>query len=138
MTVTSAKYMVDGMVLAVNNGVQIFASAASADVAAWVAAGNTIAAYVAPTGRATCLLWQLEAACNAPPASLGFTPPTWAEIGTVIAGMNAAVKAFFAQGLNPIPANSVTLLSIAAATTPALTAEQVTALVSAAAAISID
>jgi hypothetical protein len=105
---------------------------------AWLAAGGTPMPCTAQAPEPTCLLWQLEASCNAPPSSLGFTPPTWAEIGTVIASMaNAAITAFFNVGTNRIPASSATLLSIAAKTTPALTATQVAALVAAAATVVI-
>ena len=105
----------------------------------WLGGGNTPNPYVPPPAPPpTCLLWQLEATCNAPPSSLGFTPPTWAAIGTVISALaNPAVTAFFNVGTNPIPATSTTLLAIAARTSPALTAAQVTTLVMAAAQISI-
>ncbi len=106
---------------------------------AWLASGKTPTPYVAPPpAPPSCLLWQLEAVCNAPPSSLRFTPPTWSDIASVIAAQkNAALSAFFAVGTNPIPANSATLLQIAAATTPALTAAQLASLVAAAAQIAI-
>jgi hypothetical protein len=86
----------------------------------------------------TCLLWQLEATCNAPPASLGFTPPTWPQIQAIVAAFNsAAVTAFFNVGTNSIPANSKTLIALAAQSSPPLTADQVTALVQQASAVSI-
>ena len=109
------------------------------DYLAWLAVPNTpTPAPVAPAPVPSCLLWQLEAVCNEPPAALGFTPPTWANIATVIAGLsNAAVTAFFNQGLNPIPANSTTLAMIASRTTPTLTGAQLTALVAAAAGVVI-
>ncbi len=106
---------------------------------AWLASGKTPTPYTPPPAPApSCLLWQLEAVCNAPPASLGFTPPTWSNIASVIAAQNsAALTAFFNVGTNPIPADSKTLLAIAAASNPALTAAQVETLVAAAAQISI-
>ena len=105
---------------------------------AWLAAGN--APNPAPTSPPvpTALLWQLEAACNAAPASLGFTPPTWAQVQAAVAAQNnPALTAFFAVGANPIPANSKTLLALAAAVPTPLSAAQVTALVGAAAAVAI-
>lgn len=106
---------------------------------AWLASGKTPTPYTPPPAPApSCLLWQLEAVCNAPPASLGFTPPTWSEIASVIAAMNnAALTAFFNVGTNPIPGNSTTLAAIAAKTSPALDAPQVESLVAAAALIAI-
>jgi hypothetical protein len=107
---------------------------------AWLAAGN--APNPAPTPPApvpTALLWQLEAVCNGPPASLGFTPPTWAQVQAAVqAQASAALTAFFNVGTNAIPADSKTLLALAAAVPSPLTAAQVTALIAAAAAIAID
>ena len=88
----------------------------------------------------TALLWQLEAACEgaASAAALGFTPPTWAQVQAAVAAQNSpALTAFFNVGMNSIPANSTTLATLAAAVPMPLTAAQVTALVAAAAAISI-
>jgi len=87
----------------------------------------------------TCLLWQPEAICNDPPASLGFTPPTWPQVQAAVqAQASAALTAFFNVGTNAIPADSKTLLALAAAVPSPLTAAQVTALIAAAAAIAID
>ena len=107
---------------------------------AWLAAGNAPnPAPIPPADVPTCLLWQLEATCNDPPASLGFTPPTWPQVRAVVAAQNsAALTAFFNVGTNAIPADSKTLLALAAAVPSPLTAAQVTALIAAAAAIAID
>jgi len=105
---------------------------------AWVAAGNS--PNPAPTPPApvpTALLWQVEAVCNAAPASLDFTPPTWVEVQAAVAAQNnAALTAFFNVG-NPIPADSKTLIALAAAVPSPLSATQVAALVAAAAAVAI-
>ena len=86
----------------------------------------------------TCLLWQIEAICNQPPQALGFTPPTWANVTSVIASLNnPALTAFFNVGSNPIPATSVTLAAIAARCTPAINQAQLTAIVQAASQLSI-
>jgi hypothetical protein len=113
--------------------------AAWATYRAWLAAGNTpTPAPAAPTPVPTCLLWQLEAACSAPPAGLGFTPPTWVNVSSVVAAQNnPTLSAFFAVGTNPIPANSTTLLALAAATSPVLTSAQVATLIQAASLVSI-
>jgi hypothetical protein len=106
---------------------------------AWVAAGNS--PNPAPTPPApvpTALLWQVEAVCNAAPASLDFTPPTWVEVQAAVAAQNnAALTAFFNVGMNPIPADSKTLIALAAAVPSPLSATQVAALVAAAAAVAI-
>jgi hypothetical protein len=107
---------------------------------AWLAAGN--APNPAPTPPApvpSALLWQLEAVCNDPPSSLGFAPPTWAQVQAAVqAQNNAALTAFFAVGTNQIPADSKTLLALAAAMPSPLTAAQVTELIVAAAAVAIE
>jgi hypothetical protein len=107
---------------------------------AWLATGNTPnPALTPPAPVPTALLWQLEAVCNSSPASLGFAPPTWAEVQAAVAAQNnPALTAFFNVGMNPIPANSKTLLALAAAVPTPLSAAQATALVSAAAAVAID
>jgi hypothetical protein len=106
---------------------------------AWLAAGGSPNPAPAPAAPVpTALLWQLEAICNAPPSSLGFAPPTWAQVqAAVLAQNNAALSAFFNVGTNPIPANSKTLLALAAALPAPLTPAQASALVAAAAEISI-
>lgn len=106
---------------------------------AWLAAGNAAAtATVTTPAPVTCLLWQLEAVCNAPPSTLGFTPPTWAEVQTLIQAQNsAALTAFFNVGSNPIPANSATLAALATTATTPLNSTQVEALVVAASQIHI-
>jgi hypothetical protein len=107
---------------------------------AWLAAGNAPnPAPAAPVPVPSCLLWQLEAVCNAPPASLGFTPPTWAQVQAAVQTRNsAALTAFFAVGTNQIPADSKTLLALAASMPSPLTAAQATALIAAAAAVAIE
>jgi hypothetical protein len=133
---------------------QVWSSAATAYVAvtdatyqAWLAAGNvptpidseaSLAQVLAlrglPTGAlvnpfVTCQLWQLESV---------MTPAQWAAVQSAVAALaNPAVTAFFAHGTNQIPANSTTLLALAAGLTPPLTPAQVTALVAAASAISV-
>lgn len=103
----------------------------------WLADGNTPdPAPAIPTPVPTALLWQLEAICNDPPPSLGFTPPTWAQVQAAVAAQkNAVLTAFFNVGTNPIPANSTTLSALA--TGFGLTQPQLTALVAAASQISI-
>ena len=108
---------------------------------AWLAVPNTPNPYVAsPAPAPSCYVWQLEAVCNGAvaPATLGFTPPTWANCQSVVnASNNPAAIAFFNNGTNLIPADSKTLLALAASTTPALTAAQVRTLVSAASTIAL-
>lgn len=106
---------------------------------AWLAAGHAPnPAPVAAPPVATALLWQLEAICNGPPPALGFTPPSWAQVQAAVAATNnPALTAFFNVGTNPIPANSTTLIALGAAVAAPLSAAQVTALVAAAAAVSI-
>ena len=107
----------------------------------WLAAGNTPnPAPVAPAPAPSCYVWQLEAICSGAvaPATLGFTPPTWANCQSVVnASNNPAAVAFFNNGTNLIPADSKTLLALAASTAPALTAAQVRTLVSAASTIAL-
>jgi hypothetical protein len=55
----------------------------------------------------------------------------------VAAQNNAALTAFFNVGMNPIPADSKTLIALAAAAPSPLCATQVAALVAAAAAVAI-
>jgi hypothetical protein len=106
---------------------------------AWLAAGNAPnPAPNQPAAVPTCLLWQLEATCNDPPVSLGFTPPTWPQVqAAVLAQNSAALTAFFNVGTNAIPADSKTLLALAAAVPSPLTPAQANALVAAAAAVAI-
>jgi hypothetical protein len=83
------------------------------------------AAPVAPTP--SCQLWQLEVV---------MTAAQWAAAQAAITALNnPAVSAFFAHGTNVIPASSTTLQSLGA--TIGLSADQVTALVTQAAAVSI-
>ena len=64
------------------------------------------------------------------------TTAQWVQLQAAITALNnAAVVAFFAHGTSVIPANSTTLISLGA--TIDLTADQITALVAAAAAVSI-
>jgi hypothetical protein len=108
---------------------------------AWLAAGNTpTPAAVPPPPVPTALLWQLEAACNGAvtSAAAGFTVPTWAQVQAAVAAESSpALTAFFNVGTNAIPASSTTLLALAAALPTPLTAAEVTALVAAAAQVSI-
>ncbi len=94
----------------------------------WLGDGNTPTPYTAPAAPVpTCQLWQLQAV---------MTPAQWAAAqGAVAALNNPAVSAFFAHGTNVIPANSTTLLALGAAV--GLSAEQITALVQQASAVSI-
>lgn len=117
-----------------------------ADLLAECAAAGVVAPPAPPQPAApppepvpTALLWQLEAVCNSAPASLGFTPPTWAQVQAAVAAKNnPTLTAFFNVGTNPIPANSATLLALAAAVPSPLTPAQVTTLIAAAAAAAID
>lgn len=97
-------------------------------VNAWIATGNLPSPYVAPPAPAiTCQLWQLQAV---------MTPAQWTSVQNFIASMNnPSVLAFFAHGTNQIPSNSTTLLEIGEGI--GLTADQITALVTQAAAVSI-
>jgi len=84
-------------------------------------------ASIPPAPVPTCQLWQLQAA---------MTPAQWSAAQAAVTALNnPAVSAFFAHGTNVIPANSTTLQSLGA--TIGLTAAQVTALVTQAAAVSI-
>ncbi len=100
----------------------------SAQVNAWIAAGNRPAAYVAPPAPpVTCQLWQLQSV---------MTADQWSAVQSFIASMNnPTVSAFFAHGTNQIPSDSTTLAQIGVAI--GLTADQITALVTQAAAVSI-
>jgi len=95
---------------------------------AWLAAGNTPTPYTPPPAPVlTCQLWQLQAVMAA---------AQWTAAQAAIAALNnPAVSAFFAHGTNVIPANSTTLLSLGE--TMGLTADQITALVAQAAAVTI-
>ncbi|MFZ1109869.1 MAG: hypothetical protein WAN43_16160 [Rhodomicrobium sp.] len=105
----------------------------------WLAAGNApTPAPVPPTPVPSALMWQIAAVCAAPPSSLGFTPPTWAQVQAAVTALaNPAVSAFAASGVNPIPANSTALAAINAKLATPMTAAQLTALIAAAAQISI-
>jgi hypothetical protein len=95
---------------------------------AWLAAGN--APNPAPTPPApipSCQLWQLQSIMMA---------SQWTAVQAAVAALaNPAVSAFFAHGANVIPANSTTLVSLGESI--GLGADQVTALVATAAAVSI-
>lgn len=95
---------------------------------AWIAAGNEPTPYTPPPALPpTCQLWQLQAV---------MTAAQWTAVQNAIVALNnPAVSAFFAHGTNVIPANSTTLISLGAAI--GLTADQVTALVQQASAVSI-
>ncbi len=94
----------------------------------WLAAGNTpTPAPTPPAPVPSCQLWQLQSV---------MTAAQWTAVGAAVAALNnPAVSAFFAHGTNVIPASSTTLLSLGAAI--GLTADQVTALVASASAVSI-
>lgn len=94
----------------------------------WLAAGNTPDPYVPPSAPPpSCQLWQLQAV---------MTPAQWAAVQSAVANLNnPAVTAFMAHGTNVIPANSKTLVQLAAAI--GLTADQAAALVAQASAVSI-
>lgn len=103
------------------HGAEIFSRAVAGDFGA-------IAAYVAPPAPIpSCQLWQLQSV---------MTPTQWTAAQAAVAALNnSAVSAFFAHGTNVIPANSTTLLALGEAI--GLTADQITALVTAAALVSI-
>jgi len=89
---------------------------------------NAPAPYVAPPPPApSCALWQLQAV---------MTPSQWTAAQAAVAALNnPAVSAFFAHGTNVIPADSKTLLALGEAI--GLTADQIAALVTEAAAVAI-
>jgi hypothetical protein len=95
---------------------------------AWLAAGNTPTPATAPPPPVpTCLIWQLKAA---------LTPAHLAAVTTAVSALgDSAVTQFFDQGTNQIPANSQTLIKLGAVV--GLSQDQVTALVTAASAITI-
>ena len=95
---------------------------------AWRSAGGVpLPAVTAPAPVPSCTLWQLQSV---------MTTAQWVQLQAAITALNnAAVVAFFAHGTSVIPANSTTLISLGA--TIDLTADQITALVAAAAAVSI-
>lgn len=94
---------------------------------AWVSAGNTATAAVAPVVVPQCQLWQLQAV---------LTSTQWSAVQAAVTALNnPAVTAFASHGDNLVPANSTTLISLGAAI--GLSPAQVTALVTQAAAISI-
>lgn len=75
----------------------------------------------------SCQLWQLQSVMSA---------AQWSAAQTAVAALNnSAVNAFWAHGTNVIPADSKTLIALGAAI--GLSADQVTALVAQAAAVSI-
>jgi hypothetical protein len=95
---------------------------------AWLSAGNTpTPAAPAPVPVPSCQLWQLQAV---------LTTAQWTTVQTAVAALgNPAVSAFFQHGTNVIPADSATLLSLAASI--GLTGPQVVALVTEAAGVAI-
>ena len=97
---------------------------------AWLAAGNIPAPASTPVAPVpTCQLWQLQAV---------MTSAQWSAVTAAVAtSNNPAASAFFAHGTNQIPANSTTLLSLAASLSPPIDAAGVAALVASAAAVSI-
>jgi hypothetical protein len=107
---------------------------------AWLAAGNTPSpAPPPPAPVPSAALWQLKAICDSPPSSLGFTPPTWAQIQTAAASLNNSALSDFIAAFapQPIPENATTIASLNAALPTPMTAAQLLAFFSAAAAVSI-
>lgn len=136
MTIRSAAYsdssntvctaVIDGITWSgVNPGLPGFYNA---QLAEWIAAGNVPSPYAAPAAPTpTCQLWQLQAV---------MTPSQWQAAQTAVANLNSAsVLAFFSHPGNSIPANSTTLIALAAAI--GLTQEQIAALVAEASQVSI-
>jgi len=106
----------------------------------WLAAGNTpnpAPTPVAPVPSAA--IWQLKAICDSAPASLGFTPPTWAQITTAAASLASPVLSDFIAAFGPqaIPENSTTIAAMNAALPTPMTAAQLLAFFTAAAQVSI-
>ena len=100
----------------------------SEQVNAAIGAGLVVAPYTPPPPPVpTCQLWQLQAV---------MTAAQWTAAQSAVAALNNPdVSAFFAHGTNVIPANSTTLLALGVAI--GLSAEQITALVQQASAVSI-
>ena len=118
--------VIDGVL--VTNIVLNAPSFISEQVNAAIGAGLVVAPYTPPPPPVpTCQLWQLQAV---------MTAAQWTAAQSAVAALNnTAVSAFFAHGTNVIPANSTTLLSLGE--TMGLTADQITALVAQAAAVTI-
>lgn len=101
---------------------------ANPEIQAWLGAGNTpTPAPAAPVPVPSCALWQLQSVT---------TGAQWTAAQSAVDALGRpAVSAFWAHGTNIIPANSTTLLALGASI--GLTADQVTALVLQASAVSI-
>lgn len=131
--VTNAQWVVaDKTLSATINGVDLHAiptDPGNSDYRAVLASGVTIAPAPPPPAPLppSCALWQLQAVMPA---------AQWTAVQAAIAALNNPVlAAFFAHGTNMIPANSTTLVSLGASL--GLSADQVTALVTQAAAVAI-
>ena len=84
-------------------------------------------------------IWQLKAICDSAPASLDFTPPTWAQITAAAASLSSPALSDFiaASAPQPIPEDSTTIAAMNAALPTPMTATQLLAFFTAAAQVTI-